>query len=135
MSLGWLVVKRMRASPSILSSSQMSCGQGHVARGPRAVIGVHVLAQKGDFPHTAIDQIARLFQDPIRRATDLGAAGIGHHAEGAELVAAFLHGQERGRAALGLGPFAQRVELVIFGKSVSSALAPSRVFASICGRR
>ena len=63
MSLGWLVVKRIRASPSILSSSQISCASVMSPVRPRAVIGVHVLAQQGDFAHAAIHQFARLFDD------------------------------------------------------------------------
>ena len=48
-----------------------------------------------------IDQRLRLVDDVAPRPRDLGAAGVGHDAIGAEFVAAFLHGQEgaRGRAA------------------------------------
>ena len=49
------------------------------------------------------------------RARDFGAAGIGHHAIGAELVAAFLHGEEGRRA--NLAPGRQGIELG-FGRHV-----------------
>ena len=76
-----------------------------------AVIGVDVLAQQGDLAHAAPGQRPRLLQHLEHRPRPFGAARIGHHAEGAELVAALLHGQEGGDArAAALGR--QGVELV-----------------------
>ena len=80
----------------------------------RAVIGVHVLAQQGDFAHATLHQIARLGQDTLNRAGDLGPARIGHNAEGAELVAAFLHRQECRGGAFGLGAGFEMLEFVFF---------------------
>ena len=78
---------------------------------PFAVIGVDVLAQQGDLAHAAPGQRPRLLQHLHDRPRPFGAARIGHHAEGAELVAALLHGQEGGDArAAALGR--QGVELV-----------------------
>ena len=42
---------------------------------------------------------ARLVEDRLDRAGQLGAARVGHHAEGAELVAALLDREESGRTA------------------------------------
>jgi hypothetical protein len=66
-----------------------------------------------------------------RRAGDLGPAGIGHNAEGAELVAAFLDGEKavatpRARMAFS-GAFGSGVELVFGGKlGLDDALAVAR---------
>ena len=87
-----------------------------VAVRARAVVAVDVLAQERDFPHPPVDKLARLVKDAGGGPADLRAAGIGHHAEGAELVAAFLHGKE-GRGAAGGGAFRQVVELV-FGREI-----------------
>jgi len=72
-------------------------GETALAVGP----GIHVLPQKHDLAGARIDQRMRLGEDVAPRPRDLGPAGIGDDAVGAELVAAFLHGQERarGRAA------------------------------------
>ncbi|MPL97135.1 hypothetical protein SDC9_43323 [bioreactor metagenome] len=88
-----------------------------------AVITVDVLAKQGDLLHPLRHQLLGLGKDARNRARDLGAAGIGHDAEGAELVAAFLHRQEGG-GATGRRAFGQLVELVLdreFG--VDGALA------------
>ena len=82
-----------------------------------AVIGVDVLAEQRDLAHAGVGQPLDLGDDLRDRPRDFGAARIGHDAEGAELVAAFLHGDEgrRRRAcaiAARLGA-AQRVELVL----------------------
>ena len=76
-----------------------------------AVIGVDVLPEQGDLPRARCDQFARLVQDLRRRARILGAAGIGHDAERAELVAAFLDGQKRGHPL----PCPGRRQMVEFG--------------------
>ena len=80
--------------------------------------GIDVLAEQGDFAHAGIDQLLRFGNDLGDRAGDFGAARIGHDAEGAELVAAFLHGEEGGDAArlrLGLVRCRQVLELVLDG--------------------
>ena len=67
--------------------------------GPCAVPGVDVLAEQRDLAHAGLGQPLGLGDDLRDRARDFRAARIGHHAEGAELVAAFLHGEEGGDAA------------------------------------
>ena len=53
-----------------------------------------------------------IFIDDLRDgARELGAARVGHDAEGAELVATFLHRQKRGRSVNRFGR-GQRIELV-----------------------
>ena len=64
--------------------------------GALAVIGVDVLAEQRDLAHAGIGQPLGLGDDLRDRPRDFGAARIGHDAEGAELVAAFLHGEEGG---------------------------------------
>ena len=60
-----------------------------------AVIGVDVLAEQRDLDRARRHQLARLGQHRRSRPRIFGAARIGHDAEGAELVAAFLDRQER----------------------------------------
>ena len=67
------------------------------AVGPFAMPGVDVLAEQRELAHAAIGKARRFGDDGFDRPRDLGAARIGHDAEGAELVAAFLHGEEGGR--------------------------------------
>src|SRR5438105_696292 len=59
-----------------------------------AVIGVDVLAQQRDLDGAGSHQLARLGQHRRSGSRIFRAARIGHDAEGAELVAAFLDGQE-----------------------------------------
>ena len=73
-----------------------------------AVPGVDVLAEQGEFAHAAPGKPRRLGDDRGDRTRDLGAARIGHDAEGAELVAAFLHGEEGGDRMAGADPCAGR---------------------------
>ena len=63
------------------------------------MIGVDVLADHRDLADAGIGKPLRFRDDLCNRARDLGAARIGHDAEGAELVAAFLDGDEGGDAA------------------------------------
>eukprot|EP01136_Pigoraptor_vietnamica_P011775 Opistho-1_new@51011 len=77
-----------------------------------AMIGVHVLTQQRDLLHALFHQPPRLGQQPLGGAAHLGPARIGHHAEGAELVAAFLHRQKGRRPAQSLA-LGQVVELVL----------------------
>ena len=66
-----------------------------------AVIGVHVLPDQRHLAHARGGQPFDLGDDLADRTRDFAAARIGHHAEGAELVATFLHGDEGGNPALG----------------------------------
>ena len=61
------------------------------AVGAFAVIGVDVLAEQHDFLRALVDHLLRFFHHLRDGAGEFGAARIGHDAEGAELVAAFLH--------------------------------------------
>jgi hypothetical protein len=84
------------------------------------VIGVDVLSDQRDLAHPGVDEALRFGDDFRRRTRHLRAARIGHHAEGAELVAAFLHGHERGDAARAdrrAGRRHQMIELV-FGRKL-----------------
>ena len=83
-----------------------------VAALARTVIAVDVLAEQGDLAHALVDQLLRLVQHLGDRARDFRAARIGHHAEGAELVATLLHRQKRSRARR-LRALRQEVELVL----------------------
>ena len=81
-----------------------------------AVIGVDVLADQRDLAHAGVRQPRDLGDDLHDRARHLGAARIGHDAEGAELVAAFLHGHEGRDAARARRRAARRrqqIELVL----------------------
>ncbi len=80
-----------------------------------AMIGIHVLPEQRDLPRPGRDQPPRLRQHRRHRARILGAAGIGDHAEGAELVAALLHRQEGGHA-LARGLLRQVVEFLLDGE-------------------
>ncbi len=61
-----------------------------------AVIGVHVLPEQHDFLRAALGEELRLRDDLFDRSRSLRAARVRNDAEGAELVAALLHGEEGG---------------------------------------
>ena len=65
-----------------------------------AMIGVDVLAEQRHFAHACGDQRLHLSGDPRHRPRALRAARKRHDAKCAKLVAAFLHGDESGDAAL-----------------------------------
>ena len=71
----------------------------HAPVRPVAVIGVDVLPDERDLAHPGVGEALGLGDDLGGRPRDLGAAGVGHDAKGAELVAAFLDRQEGGCAA------------------------------------
>ena len=75
-------------------------------------IGVDVLAQQRDLPRAAGDHAPGLRDNGRGRARIFGAARIGHDAEGAELVATFLHGEEGGRP-LASAFLRQEIELLV----------------------
>ena len=77
---------------------QLAERPGHTVR-TFAVIGVDVLPDQGDLAHAIVGKPHHVVDDFCHRPRDFGAACIGHHAEGAEFVAAFLHGDERRDAA------------------------------------
>ena len=83
------------------------------------MIGVDVLPDQRHLAHAGFGQTLDLGDDLLHRPRDFGAARIGHDAKRAELVAAFLHGDEGGNAALGdclAARRRKRVELVVDGK-------------------
>ena len=81
-----------------LDASQPPHQGGEARPSGRVAVGVDVLPEQRDLDHAPVNQRAGLRLDPRGRPRYLGAAGVGHDAEGAELVAAFLHGEEgRGR--------------------------------------
>ena len=85
------------------------------AVGAFAVIGVDVLAEQGEFAHAAFNQFARLVEQRRDRPGILHAPRVRDDTECAELVTAFLDGQEgRRRAAAAAGR--QLLELVALGE-------------------
>ena len=95
---------------------QQSAERRRRAVGALAVIGIDVLPDQRHLAHARLGQALDLGDDFLDRARDFGAARVGHDAKCAELVAAFLHGDEGGNAAPG-DRFAarrgERVELVL----------------------
>ena len=79
-----------------------------------AVIGVDVLADQRDFAHAGRRQPLDFGDDLRHRPRNFRAARVGHDAEGAELVAAFLHGDESGDAARADRRRARRGEMIEF---------------------
>ncbi len=61
---------------------------------PFAVIGVDVLPDQGDLAHAVIGKPRHILDDPRHGTRDFCATRVRHDAEGAELVAAFLYGDE-----------------------------------------
>ena len=89
-----------------------------------------------DLPRPGGDQAPRLGQHRGGGAGVFGAAGIGHHAEGAELVAALLHREEGGHALGCRLPPAGGRTCLSAGKSVSITAPAARLArATISGRR
>ena len=92
-------------------------GTANRARRSFAVIGVDVLAEQREFDRARRHQAARLLQHRRRRPRIFGAPRIGHDAEGAELVATLLDGEERRAGAhVGLRRRRQMVEFALGGK-------------------
>ncbi|MNM97024.1 hypothetical protein D3C81_1095200 [compost metagenome] len=77
-----------------------------------ATVAVDVLPQQSDFTHAVLGQVNDLGQYIIERPADFLATGIGHHAEGAVLAAAFHH-RDIGGGAID-ARFGQVVELLDF---------------------
>ena len=57
-------------------------------------VGVHVLAQKADLPGPRLHQGGGFLQHGPGRTAFFAPAHIGHHAIGAEIVAALHHGHQ-----------------------------------------
>jgi hypothetical protein len=95
------------------------------AVGSQPVIGIDVLAQQRDLAHALVGEAAGLGFHIGDGAGELGAARVGHDAEGAELVATLLHRQER-RHRLGGRASGQRCELVLLGEAGFDDPAPFR---------
>ena len=85
---------------------------------PFAVPRIDVLTEQGDLANAGVGQPLGFGDDLRDRARYFRAARIGHDAEGAELVAAFLHGEEGGDAARAISArlrLRQMLELVLDG--------------------
>ena len=95
------------------------------AVGAQPVIGVDVLAEQRDLAHAMVGEAAGLGLHLGDGARELRAARVGHDAEGAELVAALLHGQERRHGLGGRAP-GRRRELVLLGEAGLDDLAAFR---------
>ena len=94
------------------------------------VIGVHILPEKRQLTASRGDKTARFFHDAVHRPRKFRAAGVGHHTEGAELVAAFLH-REEGRRTTRCMLARKLVELDFFRKiRVDGAFARCRIGAA-----
>jgi hypothetical protein len=89
---------RSRPSKRIGDQQRQVADLARAAHGP--AVGVDVLAEQGDLPHSLFHQLGTLGQHIVERAADLGATGVGHHAEGAVLGAAF-HDADVGGDPLG----------------------------------
>ena len=102
-----------------------------------AVIGVDVLADQRELAHARAGQALGLGDDRLDRPRDLHAARVRHDAEGAELVAALLHGDESRHAALADRRAARRGKPVEFclGREFRSMIRPRSARASISGSR
>ena len=109
-------VAQPRQAVDLGQGEQQPAEAPDVAPGALAVIGVDVLAQEGDLARARRDQAPGLGQNRRSRPGLLGASGIGHDAEGAELVAALLD-REIGGGALRPGFLGQVVELRFRGEA------------------
>ncbi|MCY1298235.1 hypothetical protein D9M70_477100 [compost metagenome] len=81
----------------------------------QAAVAVDVLPQQGHLAHAVLGQVDDLGQHVVEGAADFLATGIGHHAEGAVLAAAFHHRNE-GAGAVD-ARFGQAVELLDLGEA------------------
>ena len=86
--------------------------RGVAAVRPGAVVGVHVLADQRHLDHARVGEPLHFRDDLLHRPRHFAAARIGHDAESAELVAAFLHGDEGGDAARADGGAARCGEMI-----------------------
>ena len=100
--------------------------QGGEAGSGRVAVGVDVLPEQRDLDHAPVDQRAGFRLDARGRPRYLAAAGIGHDAEGAELVAAFLHGEKGHGRPPGAAVGGEVIELLLGGK-----LGLDRPFAAL----
>ena len=101
-----------------------------------AAIGIDILAEQRDLARAEIGQAAGLIQNLRNGPRVFAAARVGHDAEGAELVATFLHGEEH--AGTGVHVLRRQcVELVFGGKFGFQRLAACArdLRAIISGRR
>ncbi len=113
--------------------------------GALAVPGVDVLAEQGQLAHAGVRQSCGLRDDRRHRARYFRSASVGDDAEGAELVATLLHGEEGGGRGLCPGRAGGPPRLLACcpaaanfsatANSVSIAGRPGRTSAIIAGRR
>ena len=122
----------MRETSLISASASISRASDQIAAlRIGAAIGVDVLAQQHDLACAPRRQSARFGQNAFGGAGMFRAPRVRHHAEGAEFIAAFLHGEKGADAGIG-DRFGQRGRIFpSAGKSVSSTCAACR---AQCGR-
>ena len=73
--------------------------QGRLSADHARAVGVDVLPQQGDFFHALIGQSGHFNQHVFKRAADLFASGVGHHAVAAIFRTAF-HDADKGGGAV-----------------------------------
>ena len=102
------------------------------------MIGIDVLAEKRDLTHPRVRKPFDFGNDMGDRARNFCPARVRHHAERAELIAAFLHGDEGRYAARADRLPAWDLELLelVFGGELGVDAVPLRsARASSSGRR
>src|SRR5579871_1133781 len=100
----------------------------YAAIGPFAMIGVNVLTNERDLADASCGQMRHLGDDLFHRPGDFCAARVGYNAEGAELVAALLHGDKsRGAARADRGTAGRRqvIEFILEREFGIDGLAPA----------
>ena len=80
----------------------------------QAAIGVHVLAEQGDFAHAALRQAHHLGEHVVERTAEFFAACVRYYAEATVLAAAF-HNRDQGARSVH-ARLRQAVELLDFRK-------------------
>ena len=81
------------------------------------MVAVDILSEKGHLPHATRGKCTRLDEHIGGGPGGLGTPRIGHDAEGAELVTAFLNGHER-RGVVGRYPCLRKVIELALGRKI-----------------
>ena len=127
----------MRAIPGTAATARISAGEPDRAAIPvKPVIGVDVLSKQRDLAHPGRREARDFVDDRANRTRNLRAAGVGHDAERAELVAALLDGHEGRDAATADRPgraCGKMVELVL-GREIGGDDGPKPRFAQELGQ-
>src|SRR5690606_18053319 len=104
------------------------------------MIGVDVLAEQSDLSNTLLYEPYSLVVHLGDRPRDLHPAGVGHHAERAELVAALLHCQKCGGRPLAFPPGQARKFVLVWKVRVDElavleASTPGEIRQAMIGLR